>query len=150
MKKLTVILAASAIAFSATAHAAGYIKFDGVDGEAKSTEWSGANTVFVTTEDDPQTVGLLLPAVQKVREAARPTRGSRSRTVDEFEIEDGGRRYTLHDAQIEPTNDPYTVEINFRCKTWEDMRSGRKGGDCTPRAAKGKVEATWKVEEGVK
>ncbi|PQA89641.1 hypothetical protein [Hyphococcus luteus] len=154
MKKLTCLLAAgaSAVAFAASAHAAAYIKFDGIDGEAKAAEWRGANTLYLTTEEEPQAVGLLLPAVQAAREAARRT-SARGRTVDEFEIEDAGKRWTLYDAKVMPTRDPYTVEISYRCKDWTDMRSGRKGSDCASAYGKdgkkgGNVETTWKVEKG--
>ncbi len=131
MKKFTVVLAsaASALAFAATAHAAAYIKFDGVDGECKA-EWSGANTVYLTTDEEPQAVGLLLPAVQKAREAARRSSSGRGQTVDEFEIEEGDKRWTLYDAKIQPTSDPHTVEVNYRCKDWMDLDTGAKGSDC--------------------
>ncbi len=152
MKKLTICLGAIAVAisFAASANAAAYIKFDGVDGEAKSAEWSGDRTLYLTTEDEPEAVGLLLPAVQAAREAARSTKSARGRSFDAFEVEDGGVRYTLYDAQIQPTGEDRRVEVSYRCKDWTNLRSGETGSDCAqPR--RGKIagrEATWKTEEG--
>lgn len=131
MKKLACSLAAAAVAigFAASANAAAYIKFDGVDGEAKSAEWRG-DTLVLAIGEDPVAVGLLLPAVQKVREAARRVPSGRPRKVATFEIDAGGRSWTLRDAIVSPTNDPYTVEISARCKEWTDNRTGKSGGDC--------------------
>ncbi len=55
---LSLTLAASA------AHGAGFVKFDGIDGEAVITEFE------ITTTGPQPRASLLLPAVQKVREAA--------------------------------------------------------------------------------
>lgn len=152
MKKFVISLAAAAVAisFTASANAAAYIKFDGVDGEAKSAEWRGGNTLVVTTGEEAVLIGLLLPAVQKAREAASRPAPGRARKVAQFEIEDGGKSWTLHDATISPTGDPHTVEIAYRCKDWTDARSGKSGSDCPGAARKGEVEAEWKVEKGEK
>lgn len=159
MNKFANSLAAAAVAisFAASANAAGYIKFDGVDGEATSAEWRGGNTLVITTGEEAVLVGLLLPAVQAAREAASRPAPGRARKVAAFEIEDGGKSWTLHDATIRPTGDPHTVEIDYRCKDWIDARSGKSGSDC-PGAARagygkdgakgGNVEYEWKVEEG--
>lgn len=149
MKKLTLLLAACAASasFAASANAAAYVKYDGVDGEAKSAQWSGDNKLYLTTDQDPQAVGLLLPAVQAAREAARRTSSGRARSFAKFEIEDGGKRYTLHNAQVRPTSNPHRVEITYRCKDWKNLRNGKTGSDCGG-VRKGHVETTWKVEEG--
>lgn len=126
---LTLAAIAAAIGYAASADAAAYIKFDGVDGEAKSAEWRG-DTLVLTTGEDPVAVGLLLPAVQAAREAARRVPSGRPRKVASFEIDAGGRSWTLRDATISPTNDPHTVEIDSRCREWTDNRTGKSGGDC--------------------
>lgn len=72
VSKALIILTAS-IAFTTSAHAAGYIKFEGVDGESKFSQHQSAQQQTSQKLDNnsrPQRA-LLLPAVQKVREAAR-------------------------------------------------------------------------------
>ena len=85
----TLLMSLSTAAFSA-----GYIKFDGVDGEAQDSRPAPSAETKKIQPEQHKPAALLLPAVQKVREAA--TRPSSS----------------------------------------------------SPK--KGKVEATWKVEEGTK
>ncbi len=89
MNSRTALAGLCLAAFGAgAAQAAAYIKFDGVDGESKVTvQWkvegpdrvtSGAGapaprpaaTDLAAPSGEPQAIGLLLPAVQKVRSAA--------------------------------------------------------------------------------
>jgi hypothetical protein len=62
-----------------SAQAAGYIKFDGIDGEVKVTQQTAAEQHMSNIKANPGTSrGLLLPAVQQAREAghtARPRAG---------------------------------------------------------------------------
>lgn len=87
MKKLTILLAASLIAaaFAAPASAAVFMKYEGVDGEAKSASFGpgsgGMQSLDLTTGEDPVAIGLLLPAVQKVREAASRSSAAHPRTA---------------------------------------------------------------------
>lgn len=81
-----------ALAFSSSAFSAAYIKFDGVDGEAKNT--MPQNTQIQSTQ--PTSVGLLLPAVQSAREAARrssssaPTKGQKKGYTEyTWKVEEG-------------------------------------------------------------
>jgi hypothetical protein len=85
------------MSFSSAAFSAGYIKFDGVDGESKSSRSAPAAETNKIQDNQTKPAALLLPAVQKVREAASTDSGSTS----------GSKK-------------------------------------------KGKVEASWKVEEGTK
>lgn len=156
MTKLTILTAAAAMAalLAAPANAAWYAKFDGVDGDFKSAQFSGAHTLYLTApEDDPSAVALLLPAVQKVREAA-PARSRATRSFQSVELRSGRKTYTLYGARVQATGKPNRVKVTYRCKDWRELRSGRTGSDC-PQAAygkdggkDGKAETTWKVEEG--
>lgn len=156
MNNVKTILAAAAltVGFAGAANAAVYVKYDGIDGEAKAAEWSG-NSVWLTMDNDPVAIGLLLPAVQKVR-AAAPRRGKtgggpRVRVFDGFEYTDTrtGMSYVLHDAKASPAGGN-RVRIDYRCKDWRNDRTGAQGSDCGGRARKGNAETTWKVEEGEK
>ncbi|MCG3152846.1 MAG: hypothetical protein GEEBNDBF_02150 [bacterium] len=62
----TSMLALLTFGMLSPSQAAAYIKFDGVDGECSAT----ADAMLDLREKQPEPVGLLLPAVQKVREAA--------------------------------------------------------------------------------
>ncbi|MEZ5892471.1 MAG: hypothetical protein R3C58_04905 [Parvularculaceae bacterium] len=152
MSNLKKILAAGAIAAALMepAFAAAYIKFDGVDGEAKSASFGrgsgGMQSLDLTTGEDPVAVGLLLPAVQSAREAARRTGAGRPKSFSSFSFDDGRKTWTLHDATATP-NGPNAVKILFRCKDWLDQATGAEGSDCGG-AGKGKVEASWKIEKG--
>lgn len=136
------------------AHAAGYLKMGDIKGEVKAVSWgasrAGAQTLWITTEEDPQQIGLLLPAVQKVREAAARRSAPRGRSVSSFELTDGGKVFTIYGAQIQPTSRANRVKVVYRCKDWRDSRTGKTGGDCAEAAGKkgGNVEYEWKVEEG--
>lgn len=148
MTKLKILTAAAAMAalLAAPANAAWYAKFDGVDGDFKSAQFSGAHTLYLTApEDDPSTIALLLPAVQKVREAAPRPRATRS--FQSVELRSGRKTYTLYGARAQATGKANRVKVTYRCKDWRELRTGRTGSDC-PQAASGKVETTWKVEEG--
>lgn len=158
MKKLTILLAASAIAaaFTAPASAAIYMKYDGVDGEAKAASFgrgSGAmQSLDLTINEDPVAVGLLLPAVQGAREAASSMRAApgRPKRFSTFELTDdsAGKTWTLHDAQAIPGGGAHKVKILFRCKDWSSFRTGRTGSDCAAPGRKGNVETEFKVEKG--
>ncbi|MEO1137074.1 MAG: hypothetical protein AAFW68_10790 [Pseudomonadota bacterium] len=162
MTNVKTFLAAAALTIgcAGAANAASFVKFDGIDGEAKAAEWGGGNTLWLTMNEDPQAIGLLLPAVQKVR-AAAPRRsntggGPRVRVFDGFEYTDTrtGMSYVLHDAKASPAGGK-RVRIDYRCKDWRNNRTGAQGSDCVQaramRSSKGgNVETTWKVEEGEK
>lgn len=146
---------ATALASAAFASPA-YIKFDGVDGEVKSASFGrasgGMQSLDLTTGEDPVAIGLLLPAVQKVREAAsRSSAQGRPRSFSTLRFEDdrAGKIWTLHNAQATPAGRGNRVKILFRCKDWTDMATGEQGSDCAG-ARNGKVETTWKVEKGEK
>lgn len=151
MKKRSIAIAAAlASLMISPAFAAAYIKFDGVDGEAKSASFGrgsgGMQSLDLTTGEDPVAIGLLLPAVQKVREAAsRASRAGRPKSFSSFEFSDGRNTYVLHDATAHP-NGANRVKVLFRCKDWTDA-AGKQGTDC---ARKGNVETEWKVEKGEK
>jgi hypothetical protein len=73
MNSRTALAGLCLAAFGAgAAEAAAYIKFDGVDGEVMTdVRWkSEASDKLAAGPGDPQVAALLLPAVQKVREAA--------------------------------------------------------------------------------
>lgn len=133
MMKTLMIAGAMAVGMAASANAAIYIKFDGVDGDVKAADWDGANTLWLTTDKDPQAIGLLLPAVQKVREAAPRSRsgGPHVRVFDGFEVTDtsAGMTYMLHDAKAAPAGEN-RVKITYRCKDWRNLSTGEKGSDC--------------------
>ena len=78
------IIAAVIVTVASSAHSAAYIKFDGVDGESKSKP----TPQQVDSKQKPRPAALLLPAVQKVREAApRTPKPSDSTAGDEHEVE---------------------------------------------------------------
>jgi hypothetical protein len=151
MNKLTTLItgAAVALALISPAAAAWYAKFDGVDGSSlKAAEWRGG-ALYLTTDEDPEAIGLLLPAIQGSHEAARRST-ARVRKVAELELSNGAKSWSLYDAQILPTSNRKEVEVRYRCMDWADSRTGKSGSDC-PGAAAGKggnVEFEWKVEEG--
>lgn len=78
------LLLTVAVAAANPAYAAAYLKFDGVDGEAASAAAADREV----RPDAPRPAGLLLPAVQKVREAASRPRG---RVEYEWKVEEGVR-----------------------------------------------------------
>jgi hypothetical protein len=156
MNKLTTLITAGAVALAliGPAAAAWYAKFDGVDGSVKSAEWRGG-ALYLTTDEDPEAIGLLLPAIQGSHEAARRSTPARARKVAEFELSNGAKSWTLYDAQILPTSNRKEVEVRYRCMDWADSRTGKLGSDCPGGLAAGKdgakggnVEFEWKVEEG--
>ena len=159
MKKLNVLFAAGLIAaaLAGPASAAAYIKYDGVDGNVQSASFGrasgGMQSLDLTTGEDPVAVGLLLPAVQKAREAAaRSNAQGRPKSFSSFEFSNAGKTWTLHDARATP-NGANRVKILFRCKDWVDNRSGAEGSDCGSAYGKdgkkgGNVEFEWKTEEG--
>jgi len=159
MNALKTILAAGAmtIALIGVSNAAWYAKFDGVDGDVQAASWGGGNTLWLTTGEDPTEVGLLLPAVQTAREAARnaKTSAGRPKKFSEFELTDtsAGKSWTLYDAVATPAGGN-RVRIDYRCKDLQDLRTGEMSSDCPQafgadeRRKKGKVDASWKVEEG--
>jgi len=74
----TSMLALLTLGLLSPSQAAAYIKFDGVDGECSAT----ADALLEIQSQQPEQVALLLPAVQKVREAA-------ARMTDECGQRDG-------------------------------------------------------------
>lgn len=190
--KLRIVLAAAAAAFLCSAGAASaaiYMKFEGVKGESKAArgDWieiesfswgatSGArkNGVLTVKEGaDPVAVGLLLPAVQKVRDAAAATparsvpkgtgigagKASHSARQKAGALrlrEANGKEWTLYDVEIvRPrasgrTAETHRLPFTYACREW--AHGADKGGDCTEAAKKkkGTVDYGWKVEEGVK
>ncbi len=153
MKTIKTMLVAGvlSVGFAMAANAAVFVKYDGVDGEAKDAQWEGAGTLWLTTESDPVAIGLLLPAVQKVRSAARPARAAtvRMRAFESFELTDtdAGMQWTLHDATAAPAGEN-RVKIAYSCKDWRNLRTGETGSDCARPAARGNVETEFKVEKG--
>ncbi|MDT8388639.1 MAG: hypothetical protein RQ736_14125 [Thiogranum sp.] len=76
---------------SSGAFSAGYIKFDGVDGESKDTRPApGAETKKIQPDQD-KPAGLLLPAVQKAREASSSTSPEKGKVENTWKIEEGTR-----------------------------------------------------------
>ena len=70
----TLIIAGATLAFTATTQAAGFIKFDGIDGESQITQSSSMQHDSATQKLNNRVRSqrtLLLPAVQSAREAAR-------------------------------------------------------------------------------
>ena len=151
------------------AHGAAYLKLGDIKGEVQesamrgawievsSVSWGatsadGKHQAWITLgEEDPVAVGLLLPAVQKVRApAARAeARDKKAGRVTFSETAEGRvtKTYWLENAVISPTADARRVRVSYDCKSWRDALSGDTGSDC---ARKGKVEAQWKVERGEK
>ena len=77
------IITGVTLAFSATTQAAGYIKFDGIDGEAKIAQNNSSQQQTAPKKLNSHTRtqhALLLPAVQSVREAARRSSPNTSTT----------------------------------------------------------------------
>ena len=69
-------------------HAAGYMKFDGVDGEAKNTTRTSAPAKELDKSSPKiQETGLLLPAVQKARPASSGKQKGKVET--EWKVEEG-------------------------------------------------------------
>lgn len=94
----TLLIATATLAFTSTVQAAGYIKFDGVEGESvrQHAPATQPSTVQKLNKGNSARIGLLLPAVQKVREAANTSpspatksvqKGTSSSAGDEHEIE---------------------------------------------------------------
>lgn len=160
MSRLPGVLGVSlivALALGGPAYAPIYMKFDGVDGETAAKDhkdWieiesisfgatsSGRMRGTITTGEDPVAVGMLLPAVQKVRDAAN--RSSSSTTARKSPLvvyrEDAGdktvKTYWLRDVELSPAKDGQ-VRITYACKTWRDEATGKKDTDCPP-ARKGR------------
>jgi len=68
-KKLALVMVAL-LAFASPVFAAGFMKYDGVDGESKKTESGPSATQTLDSGETAKPAGLLLPAVQKVRSSA--------------------------------------------------------------------------------
>ena len=124
--------------------------------EVSSVSWGatsgdGKQQAWITLGEDPVAVGLLLPAVQKVRApAARaPLRDKKAGRITFSETADGRvtKTYWLRNAVISPTADAARVRVSYDCKDWRDELTGDSGSDCP---AKGRVETEWKVERGEK
>lgn len=82
----TLLMSLSSAVFSA-----GYIKFDGVDGESKDTRSSSTETKKIQNNQN-KPAALLLPAVQKAREAAaRPdsTSPKKGKVEASWKVEEG-------------------------------------------------------------
>jgi len=162
----------AALALGGAASAAGYLKIGDIKGEATAAsdhkDWiiiesmsspimrQGAadSTLTITSGQDPVAIGLLLPAVQKVREAA--ARPQKAPMATYRKTDANGKvikTYWLKDVVLSPTDKAGTVKLTYQCRTWRDEATKRKGTDCVSPArskSKGKVDATWKIEEGVK
>lgn len=167
-----------ALAFGGGASAAGYLKIGDIKGEATAADghkdWinlesfsfgpsrAGApadHEAEITLGQDPQAAALLLPAVQKAREAASRSAsasGPRRHPVATYrEVSDEGKvlkTYWLRDVVLTP-GEGGAMKVAYSCKTWRDEATGTTGGDCddaAPARKKGKVEYNWKVEEGRK
>jgi len=67
--KFILIGMTSALLMASNAMSAGYIKFEGIDGESKRSE--SQETSKVKKAEAAKPAGLLLPAVQPAREAGR-------------------------------------------------------------------------------
>ena len=82
---LSILIALSLVSFS---HAAGYLKFDGVDGESRRSPSAPAPAKELDkSSPKTQETGLLLPAVQKVRSGSS---GNQKGNVEtEFKVEKG-------------------------------------------------------------
>ena len=150
------------------AHGAAYLKLGDIKGEVQesamrgawieidSVSWGatsadGKHHAWITLGEDPVAVGLLLPAVQKVRApAARAgARDKKAGRITFSETAEGRvtKTYWLQNAVISPTADSSRVRVSYDCKSWRDALTGDTGSDC---AEKGKVETEWKVERGEK
>ena len=173
----------AALALGGAASAAGYLKIGDIKGEstdADHKDWINLDSVSFGThkpgsgaaaragsggaqgsmtltigDQDPVAIGLLLPAVQKVREAAARPQSRHVPVATYREVDDDGKvvkTYWLHDVTLK-RGVAGAVDVDYACKTWRDERTKRKGGNCEAPAmskSKGKVDATWKVEEGEK
>lgn len=81
------VLLVVSIAAAAPAYSAAYMKFDGVKGD--SSQNPNPPSGNVTSSETPKPAGLLVPAVQKVREAAN-TEGKKKGNVEyEWKVEAG-------------------------------------------------------------
>ncbi len=171
----------AALALGGAASAAGYLKLGDIKGEATAAdghkEWIDVESFSMPVhkpggaassapqqgtltigDQDPVAIGLLLPAVQKVRDAAARSQTRTAPKATYRETDANGRvirTYWLSDVTLK-RGVSGAIDISYRCKTWRDERTKKTGGDCPGDAeavqtkSKGKVEATWKVEEGVK
>lgn len=76
---------------SSTAFSAGYIKFDGVDGESKNSQATPSSETRAIQNTQNKPAALLLPAVQKAREAARPSTSSpkKGKVEADWKVEEG-------------------------------------------------------------
>ena len=88
IRTVTSVLLLISIAAAAPAYSAAYMKFDGVKGESKGSE--NPNPLNnVKSNETAQPAGLLLPAVQKAREADRAQGKKKGNVEYEWKIEAG-------------------------------------------------------------
>ncbi len=188
--KLTVAFVASLAVTAGGAHAAGYMKLGDIKGESTeagddkhdkwidvlSVDWGAQdadgrhNAVMTVKEgEEPVLIGLLLPAVQKVRAAPSSSTGRSSAMRVSERLRHKGRMtyretsrgrdvktWVLHDAEFDRpratgrAGATHRLRINYKCKDWTIVATGEKGGDCAApaRARKGNVETEFKVEKG--
>ncbi|MEO1251375.1 MAG: hypothetical protein AAFW81_03395 [Pseudomonadota bacterium] len=158
----------SAASLFSAAHAGDAVaRVEGASAIPVEAEWGDGNTLWLTTDEDPQAVGLLLPAVQKVREAARRPDAKSARVAtavqtasqvgkhETLALTDGDMDYVLYDVVVTPADGDRRVRVEYRCKDWTNRRTGEEGSDCrgakgeaAKTGKKGNVEVEWKVEEG--
>jgi Type VI secretion system effector, Hcp len=190
-KSIAIIIAFTLVAGSA--HAAGYLKLGDIKGESTeasdpdhdkwidilSFNWgsqkpgaAGRQSATLTIKENQQAVlvGLLLPAVQKVRAAsssARPSRSdgagnaattqkARRMTYDETARGRVVKRWTLRDVEYQRLRARgrdgarHKLNITYKCKDWTVIATGKTGSDCNLPARKGRgnAETEFKVEKG--
>jgi Type VI secretion system effector, Hcp len=194
MRKSIAIIIAITLA-AGSADAAGYMKLGDIKGESNaagdanhdkwidvlSIDWgshkpgAGSQSATLTIKENQQAVlvGLLLPAVQSVREAASSTQPSRAATAgvggvtsttkkagrmtyDETARGRVVKRWTLRDVEYQRARATgrdgarHKLNITYRCKDWTVIATGKAGSDCNlpARGKRGNVEAQHKVEKG--
>lgn len=195
MRKSIAIIIAFTLA-AGSAQAAGYVKLGDIKGESAeagdanhdkwidvlSVDWGShkpgaasrqSATLTIKENQLAVRVGLLLPAVQKVREAAPSTQPSRTANAGlggvasttkragrmTYDETAGGRvvkRWTLRDVEYQRPRATgrdgatHTLNITYRCKDWTVIATGKTGSDCNlpARGKRGNVETEFKVEKG--